>query len=187
MQCWPALDHMQLSGDALLDSYKATVTCGDGSLQCSYLPDHSRPTFHEQPSPQMGQDLSSQANADEFSRKLAGQKQDRLPAPSRLQGRRLLSGIAAGRDSLRGLSLAYGLSNGSDTIRLVDYQRPRRLSPALSLYNTMSNKVILRATPRRYAAVCRNWPPRSMECGGRSTAMPRARFECHASTTPNVN
>ncbi|KAL6824516.1 hypothetical protein J3E69DRAFT_356176 [Trichoderma sp. SZMC 28015] len=42
----------------------------------------------------------------------------------------------------------------------------------------MSNKVLIRATPRRYAAVrvCRNWPHRSMECGGRSPVMPRARL-----------
>lgn len=51
------------------------------SVFSSHLPDHSRPTFHISRAaqvPQMGQDLSSQANADEFSRKFAGQKQDRL-------------------------------------------------------------------------------------------------------------
>lgn len=73
------------------------------SQQCVHLhlTDHSRPTFHISRAaqvPQMGQDLSSQANADEFSRKFAGQKQDRLqyrPRPDFKGGRYCLGLLLA--------------------------------------------------------------------------------------------
>ncbi|PTB50609.1 hypothetical protein M431DRAFT_541592 [Trichoderma harzianum CBS 226.95] len=71
------------------------------SLQCVHFCRPQSPYishFTRSQVPQMGQGLSSQANADEFSRKFAGQKQDRLqykPRPDFKGGRYYLGPLLA--------------------------------------------------------------------------------------------
>ncbi|KAL7956973.1 hypothetical protein V8C34DRAFT_196558 [Trichoderma compactum] len=146
----------------------------------------------------MGQDPSSQANADEFSRNLAGQKQDRLPAPSRLQGRRLLSGIVARGDSLRRLSLAYGPSN------IISHGISRAATPfpwwiTSAVYEDPQVHLFIKQCLIRCLFELLHGDTQLYSYAGNGllgawsaadesqSCHALARFECHVNTTPNVN